>query len=134
MEKQSKLMALLVWLALFACREEVVPPGLYGYQVEKLLYGDSVKTWIYAQEDQGGFPAITIEKSTPDSIVVSAFFGQDTVFQKTGTASELDLLFTDSLKFSDGTFWMVGEILPDRFLFKTDTNTSLITYFPQFTP
>ena len=114
---------LLIFL-LFACREEFFPRDLYDYQIERLLSGGSAKTWLQMINsvecsDSVRLHITLLSSSSDDSISIfnllpkSNCFGYDTAFVGNANASG-NLLFTDSLLFADGDFWIVESVTSEN--------------------
>ncbi len=102
-----------------ACGEENLPPGLYDYQIERLLSAGESKVWmqIVNSEDCEDSLRLLVERASDSIDIYRLIPGelcdyQDTSFVGRAEASNLPdgLLFTDSLNFSDGDFWLVESI------------------------
>ena len=114
--------AVLLLIAI-ACTNDFFPEGLYGYQVERLLSDGSEKVWLKVVNSSDCADSVRlfiefIEATTADSIRLSTLnplpncSGFDTLLIGNANASSIQggLLFTDSLLFSNGDFWLVNNI------------------------
>lgn len=116
----SFLSAAVVVTVLFSCVESNLPQGLYDYQALRLLAADSSKLWLV----QEGISRSDCEKlsyylltNLEDSIALSSVaYNCDTGgFSDTsaigfGTPSALGLVFTDTIYWSTGDYWIVHEL------------------------
>ncbi|MFY0689988.1 MAG: hypothetical protein JXQ90_22645 [Cyclobacteriaceae bacterium] len=100
-----------------ACQEDYFPPGLLGYQVERLLSADTSKTWnLQSTVDECDVAQTLLFVEAMDSVEVIAFRDNcdgtsiDSVYLGTASASEFDEIFTDSLIFYDGSIWLIDQI------------------------
>lgn len=119
-----------------SCSEEELPAGIYDYQVERLLSGssgskawnqivnstncaDSVILYAVAVDDSLDFSRLTYQ-STCDAF--------DTTYIGRANASSPDDrdLFTDSLRFSNGNYWMIKTITSD--LLTIEVEQSVLRY------
>ncbi len=126
---RAKILILLSFLVFSNCTEEEVPPGLWHYQVERLLSGGSTKTWTQVVNStvctDSVFLLISeVNASSADSLDISAIVrnaactSYDTSYVGRANASfptDGNILFTDSLIFSDGDFWIVDRITSEFF-------------------
>lgn len=145
------LIAVSVFGVLLACEETFVPPGLYGYQVERLLASDTTKTWLVASWEIDG--VVQPNTACADSIWVH--------FQYTGTSRLLNVYelrkqpdcylydttyygvmqasvaadtripaFTDSLVFEDGelSYLLLDEITSVRAVWRRQVGAAVHTY------
>ena len=118
-------------LALMGCSEEQIPAGIYHYQVERLLSGqDGSKAWMQmvnsancADSVQLRFELVT---GSDDSLDISIVTGcsSSSVTNSVGRASASKAadrdLFTDSLIFSTGEFWLVSQITSQQLYISID--------------
>ncbi|WP_421762812.1 hypothetical protein [Ekhidna sp.] len=119
---RDKFLVFALFFAILSCSEEDLPIGLYDYQVERLLSGQSGdKTWmqIVSSTDCKDSLKLLIE-SASDSLDIFEIRSAldcnvDTIYIGKANASKLigGLLFADSLVFSDGTYWIVKQITSD---------------------
>ena len=117
------------------CNDGFFPEGLYGYQVERLLSAGSEKVW-FDQTTESGCEGLDLQLHfilAGDSVYVNEIvpeceFGinTDTLFYGKASASESNLYFTDTLKFTSGEFWLIDEITTDRL--EIIKNESVILY------
>lgn len=115
------------WFAIFliflGCQSDFFPSGLYHYQVERLLSGGSSKVWNQVINSSNCSDSVKlyvefVSSSTNDSLAFSNLTpnsdctGFDTTFIGNASASAFDdgLLFSDSLAFTNGDFWIVNSI------------------------
>ncbi|MDC1516402.1 hypothetical protein N8385_01645 [Cyclobacteriaceae bacterium] len=119
MKYYHKLMWILALGIILSCEEDGFPAGLYDYQVERLLHGDVEKMW---QTDEGGVMAYLLFKSFNDSVNVMGITMDfsDTLSLGMMKASVKRLLFSDSLLFADGNFWLIEEISAHSMLLKEE--------------
>jgi hypothetical protein len=97
------------WILLISCNDDL-PVGLYGYQVQNLLVGDSIKVWQNLSED-GNLPQFyTITSDEDDIRVIGYNQVDDTLFDETGRISTFEIFFTDSIVFSDSYFWRIKSL------------------------
>lgn len=130
---------MLLVLSAFACSDDSFPPGLYNYQVERLLSADSSKIWLFVSELNNGteFRPTTCSDSThlyitsvaPDSIHIARLIPKDncSAFDtlKLGNANASgELLFTDTLSFASGEYWFLEEITAQKLSFFTSREES----------
>ena len=113
----------LIWVFAFciilSCEDDGFPLRLYNYQVERLLHGDAEKMWI--SDDKDGWSYLLFE-SLNDSVSVlgiSIDFS-DTISLGMMKASGNPLLFSDTLLFSYGDFWLIEEVSSYTLLFKEE--------------
>ncbi len=113
-------------ITLINCSEEFVPDGLYDYQVSRLLSADSNKLWTVTEifRDKELQSLANCEDSlfllftfTDDSLFVQSLSrlcleveGFDTLDIGSAVPSSAGLVFTDSLVFEDGEYWIIYEI------------------------
>lgn len=127
-EMRDKLIGLVLLIGLIACSDEDLPAGIYDYQVERLLSGQSgSKTWFQVTASTNCADSVKlvfdlIENTSNDSLDVSMITGCES-FNSTnyiGRASASKALgrqlFTDSLIFRSGDFWIIEEITSKQLL------------------
>lgn len=114
--------ALIILLLFCACDNDFFPKGLYDYQVERLLSNDSSKVWLQRVNAENCQDLVRlfvelISEPNNDSldiseITFSANCTPDTSIIGRADASSFDesLLFTDSLNFANGDFWIISRI------------------------
>lgn len=110
------MLALCVALS---CQDDEFPLGLYDYQVERLLYGDGEKAW---KTNDVGVWSYLLFQSIDDSVNVmgmSVDFS-DTISLGMMKASVKSMLFSDTLLFTDGDFWLIEEVSSHTLLFKDE--------------
>ena len=128
---RGKFLVLVVFLFLIACSEENLPEGIYDYQVERLLTGGSAKTWDQVVSSTSCTDSVKLYfELITDSVDISqinpgnACTFNDTVYLGRANASSFpdNNLFTDSLKFSDGDYWIVQRITSELLALTGDNN------------
>ncbi len=134
--RRNRLAAIIGTVLFLSCQEDTFPNGIYGYQVERLLSSGTAKTWNLSSRTIGGQvsrPAVCLDsvnlliESVTDSISVARLIpragcmGFDTVQVGKANASFIPsgLVFTDSLNFASGDFWLVQEITQTKFTYAT---------------
>lgn len=119
-----------------SCSEEDLPAGIYHYQVERLLSGssgskiwnevvnspncsDSVMLYVVSVSDSLDFSRLTYQNNCV------AF---DTTYLGRANASKADDrdLFTDSLRFQNGDFWIIKTITSE--LLKVENGQNVTQY------
>lgn len=108
---------------LVSCQNDFLPPGLYDYQVERLLSGGDSKVWIQVvnSENCSDSTQILVEFlsfSANDSLRISELTpkigcrGFDTLLLGNADASSFSgqKLFTDSINFANGSPWIISKI------------------------
>ena len=100
-----------------SCEEDGFPVDLYDYQVERLLHGGTEKMW---HTDEEGVMGYLLFESLDDSVNVMSITMDfsDTLSLGMMRASVKALLFSDSLLFADGNFWLIEEVSAHSLLFK----------------
>lgn len=125
-----------VWLAIVwavACDTDFFPEGLYHYQVERLLSAGDSAVWEVApiegcEEASARYAFTLLMDNTEDSLTVyslqptSDCSGYDIIFLGNADASSLEggLVFTDSLLFSDGTYWILHSLTASQLSLTND--------------
>lgn len=103
-----------------SCSEEDLPVGVYDYQVERLLTGQTgSKNWeqVIGSTDCADSVRLHFEL-VEDSIDISRFTfnascvmsDPDFIGRANASSFSGSDLFTDSLNFSDGTFWIIRRV------------------------
>ena len=112
-----KLMLILALGSVLSCEEDGFPVDLYDYQVERLLHGGTEKMW---HTDEEGVMGYLLFESLDDSVNVMGITMDfsDTLSLGMMRASVKSLLFSDSLLFADGNFWLIEEVSAHSLLFK----------------
>jgi len=112
-----KLMWILALGSILSCEEDGFPVDLYDYQVEHLLHGGTEKMW---HTDEEGVMGYLLFESLDDSVNVMGITidFSDTLSLGMMRASVKSLLFSDSLLFADGNFWLIEEVSAHSLLFK----------------
>ena len=112
-----KLMCILALGSILSCEEDGFPVDLYDYQVERLLHGGTEKMW---HTDEEGVMGYLLFESLDDSVNVMGITidFSDTLSLGMMRASVKALLFSDSLLFADGNFWLIEEVSAHSLLFK----------------
>lgn len=130
--RDKLVLLLLLPILFFSCSEEELPTGLYDYQVERLLSGtDGTKTWSQVVNSTNCTDSIKlvfdlIVDSSNDSLDVSITSGcaesLSTILIGRASASSEDdqILFTDSLNFADGTYWIVEQVTAEQLRLNID--------------
>ena len=136
---RGRILLVVFWFCLLACSEEKIPAGIYDYQVERLLSGGSEKTWgkVISSMDCADSVKLHFElvtNSSNDSLDIYRLtpISNCTSFDSTliGRADASSLkdsnLFTDSLVFASGDFWLIN-LITSEFL-SIDENDQKIHY------
>ncbi|HAQ71576.1 MAG TPA: hypothetical protein DCR48_11435 [Flavobacteriales bacterium] len=112
-----KLMLILALGSILSCEEDGFPTDLYDYQVERLLHGGTEKMW---HTDEEGVMCYLLFESLDDSVNVMGITMDfsDSLSLGMMRASVKSLLFSDSLLFADGNFWLIEEVSAHSLLFK----------------
>lgn len=119
-----KILTVFFFIFLISCSEEDLPAGLYDYQVERLLSGQSgSKNWAQVVNSDNCADSVIlyvelVTISSTDSIDISNLIKSnnctalDTIFIGRANASKFTgrSLFSDSLNFSSGDYWIVDQI------------------------
>jgi len=119
--KKMKYFHKLMWMfglgIVLSCEEDGFPMALYDYQVERLLHGGTEKMW---QTDEEGVMGYLLFESLDDSVNVMGITidFSDTLSLGMMRASVKSLLFSDSLLFAEGNFWLIEEVSANSLLFK----------------
>jgi len=118
--KYTRSIFFLMVIGLLACQKEYFPPGLYGYQVLRLVDGGSGKVWtVQSLEINGESQSMdtcinqyelhaTVSKTAVDLYQLNSCNPVDTVYYGAMTATSAGNsgsnknLFTDSLLFTGG--------------------------------
>lgn len=128
MSKVDKLKYGLLALVGSACGGDFFPQGLYDYQVERLLSADSSKVWSQVMEmddcaDSTWLYIEIIASDSDDSVTISEIVGGASCDPDTNLIGNADasafseeLLFTDSLNFDNGTYWLIEEITSETLI------------------
>ena len=122
-----------LFLLLFGCQSDFIPEGLYDYQVERLLSNGDTKVWSQVVnssncQDSTKLSIQLISSSIDDSVAISRLVpladctGLDTLFIGNADASSFEgaILFTDTLNFSDGSFWLVEHITSNKIVIRRE--------------
>tara|TARA_B100000575_G_C22972546_1_gene561389 strand:- start:261 stop:725 length:465 start_codon:yes stop_codon:yes gene_type:complete len=113
----------LPWMFTFcitlSCQYDEFPMGLYDYQVERLLHGGARKVW---KNNEEGVWNYLLFQSIDDSVNVMGISidFSDTISLGMMKASVKSMLFSDTLLFSDGGFWLIEEVSSHTLLFKEE--------------
>ena len=112
-----KLMLILALGSILSCEEDGFPTDLYDYQVERLLHGGTEKMW---HTDEEGVMGYLLFESLDDSVNVMGITMDfsDSLSLGMMRASVKSLLFSDSLLFAEGNFWLIEEVSAHSLLFK----------------
>ena len=118
-----------VLLVCLACDTDFFPEGLYDYQVERLLSAGERKVWnqrISSDNCQDSIKLLftLIPNSLDDSVLVERLTinttctGFDTTILGNADASSFSdaLLFTDSLNFAGGEYWIIDRISSENLI------------------
>jgi hypothetical protein len=127
------------WVFVFficvSCSEDNFPAGFYDYQVTRLLTHDDSKIWQVEGLAQGQcgepyFYMLNLEGDSIDCYQISwncdSLSFNDTTYISRGLPTSLGLLFTDSVKWADGDFWLIRSISESQLLFYSDRKYSEI--------
>ncbi|WP_420575603.1 hypothetical protein [Ekhidna sp.] len=134
---RDSLLVIVLFFSFIACSEEDLPEGLYDYQVERLLTGGSAKTWDQVVGSTNCTDSLKLYfELVNDSVDISqinpgsACAFDDTLFLGRANASGFpdNNLFTDSLNFSDGDYWMIRRITSSLLQIEVYNNTSDYRY------
>jgi hypothetical protein len=108
----------------FSCEDDGFPAGLYGYQVERLLHQGDQKTW---KSTESSVLPYLLFKYTSDSVEVYGVYDNvsDTLFIGSAKASDKSLIFTDSLLFGDGSYWLIESVSATYLRFKESDTMNL---------
>ncbi len=114
-----KLLGMVVLCISLSCQDDEFPLGLYDYQVERLLHGDAEKLW---KTNEVGVWSYLLFQSIDDSVNVMGITidFSDTISLGMIKASAKSMLFSDTLLFSDGDFWLIEEVSSHNLLFKEE--------------
>ncbi|WP_436517160.1 hypothetical protein [Ekhidna sp. To15] len=119
---RGRLFVLISFLTLLACSEEELPVGIYHYQVERLLSGEEgSKVWMKVVNSQNCSDSVQlifelVENTSDDSLDISIISGcpsmnTATIIGRASASKAEDRdLFTDSLIFASGNFWIINQI------------------------
>ncbi|MEP0986935.1 hypothetical protein [Ekhidna sp.] len=135
---RDKFLVFALLFTILSCSEEDLPIGLYDYQVERLLSGQSgSKTWmqIVNSTDCKDSVRLHIEfvpNQSGDSLNLSRISllnncsSKDTTLIGRANASKANGrdLFTDSLNFRSGDFWIIKNVTSKK-LTLTDNETTI---------
>ena len=102
-----------------SCQDDDFPLGLYGYQVERLLYGDAEKVW---KTNEVGVWSYLLFQSIDDSVNVMGITIDfaDTLSLGMMKVSAKSMLFSDTVLFSNGDFWLIEEVSSHTLSFKEE--------------
>jgi hypothetical protein len=136
--KRSLLLWMTFFIAMMGCEDETYyPPGLYGYQVERLISGGEDKVWELAglevdgqtQSIEGcanavelhvyqGTTAIDVYQIITCEVPDTLYYGEMTASEAGSSASNTNV-FTDSLLFENGevNYVIVKEVTSLRLKF-----------------
>lgn len=114
-----KLLWMLALCIALSCQDDEFPLGLYDYQVERLLHGDAEKVW---KTNDVGVWSYLLFQSIDDSVNVMGISidFSDTISLGMMKASVKSMLFSDTLLFNDGDFWLIEEVSSHTLLFKDE--------------
>ena len=114
-----KLLWMFALCITLSCQDDEFPLGLYDYQVERLLHGDAEKVW---KTNEVGVWSYLLFQSIDDSVNVMGITidFSDTISFGLMKASVKSMLFSDTLLFSDGDFWLTEEVSSHTLLFKKE--------------
>ncbi len=114
-----KLVWMLVFSTTLSCQDDDFPLGLYGYQVERLLYGDAEKVW---KTNEVGVWSYLLFQSIDDSVNVMGITIDfaDTLSLGMMKVSAKSMLFSDTVLFSNGDFWLIEEVSSHALSFKDE--------------
>ncbi len=131
---QGRLIAIISLFFIFSCSEETLPDGIYDYQVERLLSGETGnKTWSQVTSSTNCADSLKLTfELIPDDVddsldisMVSGCFGalSTTYIGRASASVRGTVIFSDSLVFSDGEFWIVDQVTAQRFRFSMNDQT-----------
>lgn len=131
---RDKFLSIFLFLLIMSCSEEELPAGIYDYQVERLLSGTSgSKTWDQVVNSSNCSDSVRLHVvSVDDSLDFSRLTYQtvcsifDTTYLGRANASKAEDrdLFTDSLRFQNGDFWIVKTITSDLLTIEIEQNVT----------
>lgn len=114
---------LFLLIVISACDSDFFPEGIYDYQVERLLSSGDEKVWLMQVDsdlcqDSTKLYIQFLASSSDDSLTIfelisnSNCTGFDTTLVGNADASSFDgsFIFTDSLNFANGNFWIIKSI------------------------
>lgn len=123
---------ILIVFVSISCSEEDLPEGIYDYQIERLLSGQTgSKIWSQVSSNTNCADSIKliftlVADSSNDSLDISLERGcsgsSTTTLIGRADASHITdgVLFTDSLLFTNGNYWIVDEITSEQLLLNID--------------
>lgn len=129
---RGRIFLILLILNIVSCSEEELPIGIYDYQVERLLSGETgLKTWsqVVNSTDCTDSVNITFEliaNAANDSLDITMITGcanssNTTLLGRASASSpEGGILFTDSLIFDSGDFWIIDQITSEQLSLRID--------------
>ncbi|MEP1032823.1 hypothetical protein [Ekhidna sp.] len=128
---RGKLVAITLFFVIISCAEEQLPEGIYDYQVERLLSGQSgTKTWHQVTNTTNCVDSIKlvfdlIVSTSVDSLDVSMISGcspsTTNLIGRANASKAMDRqLFSDSLIFADGTIWIVNQLTSKQLTLTAD--------------
>ncbi|MEO9485386.1 MAG: hypothetical protein ABJG47_18145 [Ekhidna sp.] len=130
---RDKVFTLLIFLCLVSCSEEDLPDGLYDYQVERLLSGQSgTKMWSQQVNSTNCSDSVfLLFVSSSDSLDISrivrsvgcASFDTTLIGRANAASVEGIDLFSDSLIFSSGSHWIVNGITSQQMQLTMDVES-----------
>lgn len=132
---RDKVLVIFLLIGLMSCSDESVPAGIYDYQVERLLSGESgIKTWSLQNNAANCTDSVKllfelVTNTTNDSLDISIINGCSpataTLIGRASASSPSDrIIFTDSLVFASGSYWIVNQITSDQLSLMIDDDQS----------
>lgn len=133
---RDRIFVLFLLIGLVSCSDESVPAGIYDYQVERLLSGESgIKTWSLQNSAINCSDSVKlifelVANTTDDSLDISIINGCSqtntaTLIGRASASSPSDrIIFTDSLIFASGSYWIVNQITSVQLNLSIDGNQS----------
>ena len=122
----------LVWICL-ACDTNFFPEGLYDYQVERLLSAGDSLVWDQTLSSENCQDSVKLlfallSSTADDSVAVLRLVANDqctgfdtTIIGNADASSFSDaLLFTDSLNFDDGSYWIIQSVTSELLVIESD--------------
>ena len=102
-----------------SCQDDEFPLALYDYQVERLLHGDAEKVWKTDEVDVWSYLLFQSIDDSVNAMGISIDFS-DTISLGLMKASAKSMLFSDTLLFNDGDFWLIEEVSSNTLIFKEE--------------
>ena len=138
---RGRYLFILIGFILLSCSEEDLPGGLLDRQVERILSGqEGTKTWDRIVRTTNCIDSLKVtfglvEDSNGDSLDITiSQYQEDCTIQDLliGRANASSVeggdLFTDSLVFSDGNYWIITEITSQQLRIEIDEQLEAFSF------